>query len=427
MAAFCERDHVLDLIGYKTEIYYDAQKDKVGDSLYSDEIEDVLPMSNSLDAHQKFIMAANLLKLKQAEQAKEDNEPVAAKETAKNTKPKMTVNTFAEQSTSGKYTHRKIDLKAAGRFGKQVAEPSALSAAIKELPSNMMQLKVFFPADYGPPITVRVPNVCSTELVIRAALKKYLEANRSPPLSEDLNQYEMRMAEADGTPDEDMPKLGLKAPINQRLGTMFALCINPGDVGPSQVKTKMIRIALPNNQKTTIPYQSTSRTGDIVRKLCQKRGWNAADYHLRIGDEGPPLPLGTMLAELADVGAELKLCTTTVLGSDSQDSSPAGWDFGGVQYTSYNVKMSKLFGATDMVLGIDEDRITLAKKKGGGRSKDQRLIGDLVKVSQSDRTKATFTLEWADGKQERLEADSAQAAKEIIAKLEMLKSRGQPH
>ena len=35
MAAFCEIKDVLDLISYKTEIYYDAQKDSVGDSLYS--------------------------------------------------------------------------------------------------------------------------------------------------------------------------------------------------------------------------------------------------------------------------------------------------------------------------------------------------------------------------------------------------------
>lgn len=292
----------------------------------------------------------------------------------------------------------------------------------------MMQLKVFFPSGYGPPINVRVPNVCSTETVIKAALKKYAEANRTPALSEELTQYEMRMAEADGTPDEDMPKLGLKAPINQRLGTMFALCILADTTNPVAAKNKMIRIALPNNQKTTIPYQSNSRIGDIVRKLCQKRGWNVADYHLRIGDDAPPLPLGTMLAELADIGAELKLCTTTVLGADSDEgSSRGGWDFGGVQYTSYNVRINKFIGATDMVLGIDEDRITLAKKKGGGRAKDQRLIGDLAKVSQSDRSKGHFTLEWTDGKQERLEADNAQVARDIVAQLEMLMSRAKAH
>ena len=127
-------------------------------------------------------MAANLLKMKQAEQAEKEQQSVEQEQEKKGTKPKMEVKKF-ETGNNSRYTHRKIDLQASGQFGKSPALQSFLSVAIKELPSNTMQLKVFFPPGYGDAITVRVPNVCTAETVIRAALKKYSEAGRSPALT----------------------------------------------------------------------------------------------------------------------------------------------------------------------------------------------------------------------------------------------------
>ena len=42
---------------------------------------------------------------------------------------------------------------------------------------------------------------------------------------------------------------------------------------------------------------------------------------------------------------------------------------------------------------------------------DHRTVSDVVKIVQSDKVKAQFTIEWNDGKSEKFEADNQQVAR----------------
>ena len=93
-----------------------------------------------------------------------------------------------------------------------------------------------------------------------------------------------------------------------------------------------------------------------------------ADYHLRVGDDPTPLSSAAIFGALPNLD-DLKLCTTSVLGGQDK-AAPSSWDFGKVQFQSFGVKSIKGFGRTsEMLLGIDENRIHITKKKSGAAGK----------------------------------------------------------
>ena len=204
MAVYCEIQDVLALISYKTEIFYDAVRDVVADQMYAgtclvarslvrslvrsltgrehaDDSEDFFPMSASLEKHQKLLVAAQIMQQKEQEARQKAAAAAAAAASSSNTTagsaaaaasgakpasgaaasadtPKVNVISFKDKrdgASSASYKHNKIDLLASGRYGKPAPAVSALSATMKDLPSNLMQLKFFLPSEYGEPVVVR--------------------------------------------------------------------------------------------------------------------------------------------------------------------------------------------------------------------------------------------------------------------------------
>jgi hypothetical protein len=73
------------------------------------------------------------------------------------------------------YAHQRVDLMATGRYGNAPKVVSSLSQTIKDLPSNLIQLKVFLPAEFGDPITVCIINTHALQL---SHINAWINGNR---------------------------------------------------------------------------------------------------------------------------------------------------------------------------------------------------------------------------------------------------------
>ena len=87
--------------------------------------------------------------------------------------------------------------------------------------------------------------------------------------------------------------------------SMFALVINSdANIRLASVDRSPLVVLLPDNTKTLFQFQVNLKVSDLIRKVCDKRGLNSADFHIETstGVLASDLPLEDIS------GGELQLC-----------------------------------------------------------------------------------------------------------------------
>lgn len=161
---------------------------------------------------------------------------------------KMKVNKFTEQekgkgsdSTQTGFAFKKEQLPPPPMSAK-----SALSEAIGPLPrAKLITITIFFE---GTANKLKIPETASVQRAIEEMLKLKTDLHQSS------DAYQLRMAEDDGTPDEDFGALSTETPI-RNIGRTFCLQLLGGEgkgrsssVSITQSTKRVLKVHLPGDQ-----------------------------------------------------------------------------------------------------------------------------------------------------------------------------------
>lgn len=190
------------------------------------------------------------------------------------------------------------------------------------------------PAVHGQkPLRVSADKTALVEEVIRLSIRAYAAEQRQPSLPAG-GQYQLRLAENDGTPDLDLQELNPRLQI-MKFGKTFMLMVPGGDAAPRRKETGgsssgssgnsadgtsvtpppqggagvapgFLLIYLPNAEKTTFRLQPDLRVGNLLSRICTKRNLHHTDYHFKMVNSNVPIKPELTLQELGVT--EIKLC-----------------------------------------------------------------------------------------------------------------------
>ena len=190
-------------------------------------------------------------------------------------------------------------------------------------------------------------------------------------------------------------------------------------------------IYLPGKEKATVPYLGTMKVAELIRKVCDRRNMNPAEYHLETGAQN--ILSSEFLVQDLSPDEVLELCPNLVEGAeeDVQEISSYHETF---KYKVFEV----LYRRKNFSLGIDGEHIQIFKKRTGftrekkvsfskslssllANRPEQELypFSDLRSVVEGKGSKA-FTFTWADGRQDLFESSQR---KEILSKVEGIQQR----
>ncbi|KAL6065005.1 Ras interacting protein [Balamuthia mandrillaris] len=264
---------------------------------------------------------------------------------------------------------------------------------------SSVELTIFLPSESSP-LRFRVHEETTGHKVIEMVLKKCEEEKRGGSLIVDPGAYVLRMAEDDGTVDEDDFDINLDLPL-VKFGDMFVLLVNAS-------------------------YQDADlKVGDLLYKVCFKRQLPVEDYCLQlIGDKNTgPLSLDALVESLNTNAIQLREFTKEEK-EESSKMAPIKF-YSQIRFTQYEVTKLGRLGKQDRIIGIDRHRITFTNGKGkkskSSMKRPVRQITELKRVAVASKHKPRqFTLEFhGDNKAHTYEAASASDAQEIVAKLQL--------
>ncbi|PRP82875.1 hypothetical protein PROFUN_04738 [Planoprotostelium fungivorum] len=170
---------------------------------------------------------------------------------------------------------------------KEVAKPVEIT-----IPIN-----VYMP-NHKPPILVKVKPTTTIEEVIGDVLSKIGSIDSLRSMNLNVRGYLLRIAEKDGTPDEDIPALVRNKNIGQflKISQHYALCKDPSffkevwpiNEDPSEV---VLKVMVPGDTSySTFLFKDEYALKEIREQACSKRGLKADDYHVVLSSQ-PDKPL----------------------------------------------------------------------------------------------------------------------------------------
>lgn len=86
------------------------------------------------------------------------------------------------------------------------------------------------------------------------------------------------------------------------------------DPRPASIDRGPLVIRLPQKEKATIPFQHNMKMSEVIKKICDRRNMNPADYHLESGSG--PLASDLCVQDISvEEAAELTLSPNVVEGA----------------------------------------------------------------------------------------------------------------
>mmetsp|Transcript_11178 Transcript_11178/g.19068 ORF Transcript_11178/g.19068 Transcript_11178/m.19068 type:complete len:414 (+) Transcript_11178:38-1279(+) len=407
MAFFCEQETVLRMLRDGADMYYQQSKYSLGETVrnHSPPSEGKLKRSTSLEKLSALLSGDSTNNGSTTTKLNVDKQAIG---------PNNKCNVVKFNDASSSFVFQKCP----------IVEPATTS----ELSNNIVrikfiQFKVYFPKECDPFfVQVSLPEIATAEAILKQALSAYNElAEIKLPL--DIDVYKFYMAEKDGTPDE-FGILG-RAQIAAKMGNEFAIVPNrdagvgrTASVARSNLPSALV-IWLPSEKvKTTV---STSKDmlkiSDLIKKVCDKRNMNPADFHVAAG--GVVLP-SNMPVQNINPADSIELRPNVALGSE-EDEPEITTFHDTFKYKAFEVQYNKKKGFS---MGIDGEYIQIFKKKSGfaGFAKEKKELhafSDLTFIAVGKGSKA-FSITWKDGKQEMFESNQR---KEIMSKIEAIQQR----
>eukprot|EP01006_Ploeotia_vitrea_P006877 TRINITY_DN15131_c0_g1_i1.p1 TRINITY_DN15131_c0_g1~~TRINITY_DN15131_c0_g1_i1.p1 ORF type:complete len:524 (+),score=95.90 TRINITY_DN15131_c0_g1_i1:24-1595(+) len=370
-----------------------------------------------------------------------------------------------------------------------IPPPPATSGLSQMVRTKFIHLRVFFPVQFGGQtrgvkLTLRLNEQISVREVMVAALQQMQELQEQDPqykngqFSRRPEHYELRVAEDDdGTPDEDLPTLDMKARLQRGFETLVMRLKNPDmniadDGGEDDMYISMKPPKTMEDLQFTF-YMSSDRKKvkrlsfppdmvyrDLLAVLCERTKKDLKKHQLKIivgAEERDTLPDGSIIAD--------KTLTTLRRWHDitsfvlKRNCSPFDEQHGeldesdddeyldqqefsvGVIFTEYEAskyqqflvtKINKYGTRQERLLGIDREKIynmmpkEIRSKFTGSVKRTmypERLISDIGSINQPDPARQSyFEIEYKQGgnPKDRIEATNKREAQEIIMKLEFL-------
>ncbi|KAL6069785.1 hypothetical protein QOT17_007356 [Balamuthia mandrillaris] len=240
----------------------------------------------------------------------------------------------------------------------------------------------------------------------------------------------VRIAEEDGSPDEDIPALSEEQPL-RKFGRRFAVVqtLAEGDV-PSALNAydkKLLKINLPKNEHQMVAYQGDMQIRTLLRRLCERRALDYTEHCLTQPDSHEALHPDTTLDKLPIPEVTLRSSVTGKPEGEAGDALAFWSDTNAFRFTEYQVTKFKRFGPNqERILGLEKDCITNnSLKKGHSTKRPMRSIKELKSATLlGDHKPRQFSLRFIDRRTYVYEAKTVKDAREIVAKLRYIKERG---
>eukprot|EP01012_Entosiphon_sulcatum_P002465 TRINITY_DN1051_c0_g1_i1.p1 TRINITY_DN1051_c0_g1~~TRINITY_DN1051_c0_g1_i1.p1 ORF type:complete len:539 (-),score=106.06 TRINITY_DN1051_c0_g1_i1:862-2478(-) len=364
--------------------------------------------------------------------------------------------------------------------------PSALSQLVAKAATTThrvrcINLRVFLPC-YPPGSTksifvklpIRVQDTCSVTDVIANALQRMQEEQAKFPEDKRMtfnpnpDVYKLRVAEEDGTPDEDLPPLDKKTSLSKGFETLV-MCIDKegrdGDfdqekrfqnVTTLEDLTFLVHLGQERSKSKKMSFPPDVVYRDLLGVISERLGRDPKKFQLKLVVDGIDQdnlpenisPADKTLKTLRKYFgvSELSLRKIAGLGDLDDEKSDEGdedqqEDARGVLYTEYDaskyqefhvIKINKYGTRQERLLGIDREKIynmlpKEVKSRITGSVKrtmyPERAITDIESIKAPDLARPCyFEIEYKHNQtpRDRIEARSKREAQEIIMKIQFL-------
>eukprot|EP01089_Gocevia_fonbrunei_P014272 TRINITY_DN3872_c0_g1_i1.p1 TRINITY_DN3872_c0_g1~~TRINITY_DN3872_c0_g1_i1.p1 ORF type:complete len:245 (+),score=48.66 TRINITY_DN3872_c0_g1_i1:583-1317(+) len=240
------------------------------------------------------------------------------------------------------------------------------------------------------------------------------------------------MAEADGTPDDDLA-LGLENPI-RNIGKTYVLqplrsTDRHGSISMTPNTKRLLKVNLPGTQYIMIAFQPEMTIRVLLRKVCEKRQLDTVNHFLHLVDNPQHLPANVTLRSL-DI-REITLAKGEISKEEEKKDTTGPLKFyseaEAFRYKPFHVTKIKKFGAKqERILGIDSDSITNASPNPKKRQtkRPTRRMEEVKEAALAPSKPKQFILEYRkDNKSYLYEAKTAQDAREIVGKIQYCVAR----
>ncbi|ORX56646.1 SIN1-domain-containing protein [Piromyces finnis] len=339
---------------------------------------------------------------------------------------------------------------------------------------DSMKLMIYLPFSDDPeiPLEIMVKKTANVEDVIGYSLYEYNEAERQPPITDDMDvpYWNMRIVEDDGEIDEDFPALERSRKIQKFAFDSFAICkasqaeisknltvrnamqaksitniskpaADVAVTGDGSSKTYFIRVNLYSTlevkQTTTQQFPSNMLLRDVFNSICQKRKYDIKDYVLKMADTKTDVPLDKTLeqAKLQEIcvlkrdrggAGDIFLRPPDEKDQNNIDSLGLGQDDYASIYKQWTVSYRHFMGKSECILIIDGEYIYITSNENKFLKKTSYHIGsvEMCRTHHKNNSIIKFIIKRThDTKSYEFEAASSQEAEEICMRIKILNEK----
>eukprot|EP00013_Stygamoeba_regulata_P005458 CAMPEP_0177635210 /NCGR_PEP_ID=MMETSP0447-20121125/3781_1 /TAXON_ID=0 /ORGANISM="Stygamoeba regulata, Strain BSH-02190019" /LENGTH=503 /DNA_ID=CAMNT_0019136985 /DNA_START=433 /DNA_END=1944 /DNA_ORIENTATION=- len=263
MAFYADQQITLELL--RQSRTYAHNKDPIADRVYDCTVEPEMPYSSSLEKVASVHSASLKVDTGSADRRGSCNSAASAPSSATPKEPRIKPS---------------LSFSRAPVLTAQHADPSQLTVAVHKLQEANRKIPFcVFVADRK--VSVMLAKSANVEMLVKATLTRVTEMNKwRVSLSPRWQQFGLRVANPDGTPDDDFPSLTHQANLGP-FGTTFLL--TGGDVAKFWETTDVMQVDLPDQQMTKVQVGPKMTTAELIDKVIRKRGLSmTARYALKI-------------------------------------------------------------------------------------------------------------------------------------------------
>ncbi|PRP77874.1 hypothetical protein PROFUN_08548 [Planoprotostelium fungivorum] len=359
-------------------------------------------------------------------------EPINKKEAVEITeRAKTSIRHFQEQGEN-QFSFLPSETFAVPSQKSQTSLSQELKEKIVTRPSEpQAAIHVFLP-NHKAPITTRVKLNTTAEEVIIDVLSKTSTIEALRGINQNHRAYLLRIAEKDGTPDDDIPPLTRNKNVGQflKISQHYALCkdqsffkeVWPIDEDPSGTILKIV--APGETSYSSFITKDDTLLKDVKDQACAKRGLRGDDFHLVLSSQ-PDKPLSLDLKVITLSEKNLRLLDI----KRRKDSNPIPFKKKALKLLerpasgSYNaISMVPAYTVTQVgkkrtsLITIDGINDQLIFKSSEHKKEKTKHLKELMGVTTVPGKPTQFQLDF----RQKVYRFESQQAEEIVAKIDSL-------
>ncbi|KAL6063075.1 hypothetical protein QOT17_011743 [Balamuthia mandrillaris] len=237
------------------------------------------------------------------------------------------------------------------------------------------------------------------------------EEDKLPHLPPQNEPYVIKMAEPDGSVDDDDLALNLQQPI-RNFGRHFCIMSANSSTSDGKGDTKeLFKVRLGGSEYRILKYDPELTVRELLKRITARRGLMTSEFFLRIVGENQPLELDEKLSIISDPKKQELELVEKKREEPTATINKFNWTEA-LRFKQYRVRRKGFGNKQDRWIGIDAKEITVSYSKGKNKEmvKKSYPFSDVKKINLESKA-MTFVLQFeGDQKAETYEAGTQQDA-----------------